>query len=967
MSPVRILARYQAIVGLATAVACAVSSSASAQDRPRALPLVAIEDDGRGAAFQFLAAAAPLPVPIAVRVAVQAGANADLETIAARAEKAHTPLWLVVTAPSSRAALDAWRVDVRRLVDRTAGSLVVLEIDVDMQPAEVVEFAVTLASTELRAKQDGLRVALGGPAMEDEARRGRSYSPALAPYVDLLAVHRASRDAAAAWLQRADSDAKLVLVDGSVAPGQDGSVAIVEAVVTGLGTEVIAQSWRASDVPAAAVRGLGALGNLLTHEITALDPQAVDLQTSAGGTEPPAALRRRLLFDTVSFSTVLVYWGAASSEPLSVSLRVPLAGTPSLTDLLTGARSTAAGYMRDDASERSAVTVPVTGHPMLIDFSEGVAVAGEQSGVSVERLLSVGEIIARHRRQQLAQDRVVHSYIADARVRLFFRPTLPDPGYDLVTENRYFVAEDDIEWEQLSFAINNRHLEGDQPVPWLQPEAAFALPLQLRFDEGYTYRLLGTERVDGYDCYEVRFEPVRSDPTLYRGTVWIDRRTFARIQLQAVQGNLPGMVFSNDETQHYAAAGAVDNQPVFLLTGVTNRQIALMAGRNIPTEKNVTFSGFRLNDPSFEEARASARQSDRVMYRETQNGLRPYVKRNSTRVVADPTQSVKAMAIGTVVDPSYRFPLPIFGINYVDFSFGNQNTQLAMLFAGVLAAGNIQRPQLFGWKHVSASLDFFGIAVPSSDRVYEASGELESERLLTWPLSTGLNLGWQATPFQKLSAQYQLRFDGYARDTTTSDSFVRPSSTITNGFGAAWEYNRGGYSVALNGAWFARAGWKPWGDPLTGGVSSTPGDYVKYQATVSRDFMLDIFQKINVNAAWFGGQDLDRFVKYQFGLFDTTRLHGVPASVRFGELGMVRGSYSVNVFNQYRLDLFLDYARGRDQRGAEWNSIPGIGSAFNLPGPWNTIIRADVGKAWLPDRYGTLGSTVVQVMMLKPL
>jgi len=93
----------------------------------------------------------------------------------------------------------------------------------------------------------------------------------------------------------------------------------------------------------------------------------------------------------------------------------------------------------------------------------------------------------------------------------------------------------------------------------------------------------------------------------------------------------------------------------------------------------------------------------------------------------------------------------------------------------------------------------------------------------------------------------------------------------------------------------------------------------------------------------------------------------VPASVRFGELGMVRGSYSVNVFNQYRLDLFLDYARGRDQRGAEWNSIPGIGSAFNLPGPWNTIIRADVGKAWLPDRYGTLGSTVVQVMVLKPL
>jgi hypothetical protein len=89
--------------------------------------------------------------------------------------------------------------------------------------------------------------------------------------------------------------------------------------------------------------------------------------------------------------------------------------------------------------------------------------------------------------------------------------------------------------------------------------------------------------------------------------------------------------------------------------------------------------------------------------------------------------------------------------------------------------------------------------------------------------------------------------------------------------------------------------------------------------------------------------------------------------VRFGELAMGRGSYSLNIFDQYRLDLFLDYAWGRDRRGDDWSRIPGIGTAFNLPGPWNTIVRADVGKSWLPDRYGTLGSTVAQVMLLKPL
>jgi hypothetical protein len=89
--------------------------------------------------------------------------------------------------------------------------------------------------------------------------------------------------------------------------------------------------------------------------------------------------------------------------------------------------------------------------------------------------------------------------------------------------------------------------------------------------------------------------------------------------------------------------------------------------------------------------------------------------------------------------------------------------------------------------------------------------------------------------------------------------------------------------------------------------------------------------------------------------------------VRFGELALVRGSYSVNLLNQYRIDVFLEHGWGRDDRIEDWQNVPGVGGAFNLPGPWNTIIRADVGHSWLPERYSTLGTTVVQVMLLKPL
>jgi hypothetical protein len=126
---------------------------------------------------------------------------------------------------------------------------------------------------------------------------------------------------------------------------------------------------------------------------------------------------------------------------------------------------------------------------------------------------------------------------------------------------------------------------------------------------------------------------------------------------------------------------------------------------------------------------------------------------------------------------------------------------------------------------------------------------------------------------------------------------------------------------------------------------------------------------VHMNAAYFGGARLDRFSRYQFGLFDDTRIHGVPASgVRFDDLAMVRGSYSFNIVEQYRLDLFLDQAWGRDRSAdRHWRPLTGLGAAVNLRAPFNTILRGDVGKSFLPARYDDIGSLVFQVMILKPL
>ena len=972
------LARCLAVfVSLGAAVSVR-AANAQTPASPAPMLRLAVEDEPAGAALAALDRAGAQAFPVAARVALaEFPADASLDSRLSALAARHVPVWLSLPAPGVQGDLERWQSALRALVDRHGGALAVLEVTIDRQDARVVSFAVQSAATESRASRDAIRIAVGGPAMADSARRDAIYRAELAPYVDLLAVSDASDPTLGAWLHRIDPAASIIVAEPPSATNTDHARRVVDNTLRDLGGDVTLHAWPAADVSAATFTALSQIADLMTGDITILDPAGVNLSLRSRGVDVTASLPHRLLFNERTFATYLVYWGAASLDPLQMTLVLPVEGVPGVHDVLTGARAGAAGYTREQATGTVRASAALTGRPMVVDFNEGAAdVMVERSGVSAVKALSIDEIVARHQQQQRAQDAIVRSYVAHARMQQHFRPTVADNGmsssYDVLTENRYFVAGSDVEWEELSFSVNGAKWGADRPAfPLLQPEKVLSLPLLLRFDEGYRYRLDGTERVDDYDCYVVRFEPTRPDAALYKGTVWIDKRTFARVKVQAVQGGLAAPVISNEEIQRYTPV-AIGNRPVFLFTSLTARQILLIAGRNLLVEKSVDFTDFRVNAEDFERERASARESDRIMYRETDAGLRYYVKEDGKRVVSErPTNHAKAMALGTTVDPSYAFPLPMFGIDYLNFNFGSPNQQLAVLFAGVLAAGNIQRSKI-GHTHLDASLDFFAIAAPSSDLVYGPRGESARERLLTWPLSTGLNLGWQATPFQKATFQYQFRFDAYVPDRTTADDYTVPSSTITNGLGGAWEYRRGGYSLLMNGAWFGRAWWKPWGLPDPGesvATTTSPQTYEKYQASLSRDFYLGPFQKIHLNGSWFSGHDLDRFSKYQFGLFDDTRIHGVPASgVRYGDLGMIRGSYSINVFDQYRLDLFLDRAWGRDEPGhGPWDPITGFGIAGNVRAPWNTILRIDFGKSFLPEHYGTLGSTVVQVVLLKPL
>ena len=925
------------------------------------------------------ASVTPGQLPVFVRLAARIG-DETLEARVREYEEVKVPvLAILADAPSAAAGAEDWVRRVRALAGRLRGRVAGYQVGEQIGgDPRTYAFLLKLAAVQLRSVDPAAVIvqAPGGPAAQAVLHREGT-----APYVDAVAVsgvegaEAGAVEALQASIDRDDPSARLMIAGLPLGDAGEGAGARwLRGYFGALGTRPRTTTFAGSRAAiASALRTASALGDLLSGETVTLDPRAAALRLELDGHDAASRVRHRLLYNLTNFSTYLVYWPA---EPSAGSLRVTLAEPggrePMVRDPLGEPAREVADFAWDRATRRAQLTAPLAPTPLVLDFNYGAGdVYVARSEVVQAAELRVDEIIFRYQQAQAAQDALFRTYTASVRMDQHFRATATD-SYDVVTENRLFVSPGVVEWEELSFSVNGAKWGADRPAfPLLQPEKVLSLPLDLRLGADYRYILRGTEDVGGRRCFVVQFDPVSAGSSLYRGRVWIDAERFLRLRLQAVQTGLDAPVVSNDETHTFDHIGSVRGRPVFLLTRLSSKQIMLIAGRNLLVEKEVRFADFEIDPADFDARRTAAHESDRIMYRDTDQGLRYLVKDGERRVVSEmQTMTAKAMAIGTTIDPSYSFPLPMFGINYLDFEFGGKNSQLALLFAGVLALGNVQRPRIFG-QPLDLSLDFFAIGVPGSDRVYTATGERTDERLLNIPLSTGANIGYQFTDYQKVSASYQFRYDFFFRDRETPETFVTPSSTATHGVGLAYELRRAGYSLLANGTVHRRASWRPWGEP--GALVAGGQTYRKYTVRAAKDFLIGAFQKVHVNGQWFGGRHLDRFSMYQFGLFDETRMHGVPSSgVRFDELAMIRASYSFNIFDQYRFDLFLDRARGRPWRAGAageggWVDVTGTGVALNLRAPWNTMLRVDAGKSFLPPLYRDLGSFVLQVLVLKPL
>src|SRR5262249_17378509 len=173
-----------------------------------------------------------------------------------------------------------------------------------------------------------------------------------------------------------------------------------------------------------------------------------------------------------------------------------------------------------------------------------------------ERGLAAGEVGARERAWDAGQRALFTSYVAHLKTSLRFRVGEVGETFDLTILGPLFYRRgESADWEWDEFYLNGVKWKGRTlpKLPILQPEKVTAIPLDIRLTEDYEYTLKCETPMKNRPAYQLAFAPkqVDKDKPTYRGSVWIDRETFALLRRDSVQLNLKGETLSAVQTEYY--------------------------------------------------------------------------------------------------------------------------------------------------------------------------------------------------------------------------------------------------------------------------------------------------------------------------------------------------------------------------------------------------------------------------------
>ncbi|MEM9406086.1 MAG: hypothetical protein AAGA81_08630 [Acidobacteriota bacterium] len=807
-------------------------------------------------------------------------------------------------------------------------------------------FLVKRAGVAITGAAPDAPIVTGVLPLADEQSLRAFFAEEVAAYIDGLSIRDADRVSdVSTVLAQLDPGSETVLHVGDPVSGS-ASMAVAAAAAAAGATTVVLPIEQADD---ATVDPLVLLATELAGDV-ALDPYSTPEGGEAWAFVRGEDLGLRVIAVTASEGTTTLSF--SDRQLTSPSLLTP--ANSSKEDLYTGRRS-GTGYSVD-LDPSGTVLLALDRNLAQLDGVEGVE---EDLTIEDARQMPVEEILRRLQAFEDAQARRLDHYSGINTMSMRFLFGTGVQGIDVTFKGNIFQETDqpaDWAWEELF--INGVKWRGKRlpEIPLVQPEKAAALPLLISFTQEYRYRLRGTDTVEGRDVWVVDFEPavaVTEDRTLFQGTVWIDREFYSRVKTRAVQLGLVGDVISNEESIFYTPVDANgqstdwSREAYVLPTRLVGQQLFSILAATTMVEREVLLEGITINGEQFEARRQAVLESDATVVRDTDKGFRYLVadKETGERVVQEELDPSRLFLVGGAFwDESQDFPLPLAGLNWLSLDFRGTGIQTNVFFAGPLLLANFAKPSVFGSKF-DVGLDVFGLAVAGTDSIFRGDEEAEEEDIESLRPNIDFELGRRFGNFFRLDFEYELSWNRFSEADDTAEDFVIPEDHLSHTFGLLARYDRKGYRFRLGGSHSIRSDWEPWGFADNPDFDPEKDEFQLWGAGINKIWHLPKFTKIGAEIEYVGGDNLDRFSKYQFGFFSDIRVHGYRQDrVRAEEAFAAHLSYGFELGELFRLDLVGDIASATDEESGLDNEIlAGVGVVGTFLGPWQTVVNVDVG------------------------
>jgi len=845
---------------------------------------------------------------------------------------------------------------------------VIVEVNGPLTSPNLLEFALLRLAVTVKSSNSALRLAfVFGPGF---IAQHAEIVKRLATYADLLGTTY-SQDwrTDAAWIAEQALNKPLVLKldEATSVAAKPYLMAALDA--SGSSVEIL---W-AAPADAKTAAQVCAVNGFLTHYVTAkmlrIDSTALPFTLSVDG----AVSSPSQWFGTGQSSdyAVVAHVQASLGQPKTVTFQ----GAPATQfeaqwyDPTTGTRLPASepskaekGFVQTCACSSEYALISI--HILNSAYTANYTSVEVKSGVD----LTIDEIIARWQQYREAQNRKLDNYQSSNFMNLHFENTTVTSAFDISMKFRQFsdrTAPMELAQTQLfvnGVKFNNKH---EFPLPQIEPEKVLTQPLELKINERYDYKLLGTEQVDGAQCYLVGVEPKAHGEALYSGKIWIDGTTFREVRQSLSQRGLKSNVVVNTETQNFELISDGKGNQFNLLKSITAQQTLNAAGRDFVLQRTIQYSEYTLNAPRFKDALAAEHNSQDPMYRDTDNGLRTLKKQGSERVLVENTSKrITSIVAGALYAGTFGFPIPIAGISTADFDFRHTGAQLSTFFAGPILATDLSKQ--YGTKYRLAA-DLALSAIPGENRIYIGNTESKGEAVWTWQEDTGVRATLQATTHLSLTASTYLAYNIYRKTSDTSNLYVLPRNGVTLLPGVEVKFTDKGYLFTARVTRGERIAWKQFGEasspqPLESG-------YTLYNADFNKDYYFKKFTKGGYDLAYYGGNQLDRFSRYAPFLFSEPRLHGIPGGTdSFDAIAMANAHYGFNMMDFIKVEGMYSYARARNlAESSHFRKFDGLETNFNVAGPMGTLVQGTVSYALdgnisrYNSRWGFL------VMIFKPL